>query len=214
MLQPVQLKDGLIMSGEVKPNVFITRLARGVSHVTAPPVLTIPALIFLETTFNPHPSLANLAIALFFACIAPLLMIIVLRSLKLVSDVHIMDRTQRTLPYSIAILSFGLGMLTLWLRSGWGLLPALLACYLTTTLIVLVINLRWKISAHATGVSGTVAAFMMLAGWRALPLLLLLGLVCWARIYLRAHTPAQVLWGSLLGFSFTLMLLVVSVGAI
>ena len=210
MLQPAQMKDHVILTGG--PNLFVTRLARSITHVTAPPVLAIPTLVFLEVNFDPTQTEIDLklGIALFFGCIAPILMIGVLKALKLISDVHIMDRTQRTLPYSIAVLSFMLGMVVLWARYGWGLLPALMGCYACTTLIVMLINLRWKISAHATGVSGSVGAFVVLAGWRALPLVALLGVVCWARIYLRAHTPRQVIWGSVLGFSFTILLLILS----
>jgi len=40
------------------------------------------------------------------------------------------------------------------------------------------------------------------------PLWLLVALVAWARVHLRAHTLGQVLAGSLLGYFFTLFLFI------
>ncbi len=209
MLHPAQIDHKSAFHSTTTSNLLVTRIARSVTHLTAPPVLSIPVYIFLETLYDPqHEGTGwKVTLALFFGAVAPAIAVLLLKALKLVSDVHIMERTQRTLPYCIAIASFGLGTLTLWLLYGWGMMSALLACCTLNTLTVMLINLRWKISAHATGVSGSIAACLLIVGWRAWPLLGLLALVAWARIYLRAHTPGQVVSGSLLGFSFTVTLL-------
>lgn len=73
-----------------------------------------------------------------------------------------------------------------------------------------VINLRWKISAHACGMGGLVALllYMHTQGLEAFNLLwvlvatvLLTGLVCAARMVLRSHDFLQVLAGALLGYA-------------
>ena len=70
-------------------------------------------------------------------------------------------------------------------------------------LVVLLVNRYWKISAHATGIGGVIGIigcvlfkfntdmllFPML-GW-----ILIGGFLCSARLYLNAHTPAQILAG-------------------
>ena len=62
------------------------------------------------------------------------------------------------------------------------------------------INIVWLISIHATGMMATtlLAGFIFGApiGWALTPLLVL---VCWARLYLKRHTPAQVVAGLALG---------------
>ena len=210
MLQQAQFDKKISLP--VSSNLFVTRIARSITHVTAPPVLAVPTLIFLETFYDQQPTDTGwkIAIAVFFGAIAPALAVLTLKAFGLVSDIHIMDRKQRTLPYSIAIVSFALGAVLLYALYGWGLLPTLMTGSALTTLVVLFINLHWKISAHATGASSSIAACVLVAGWRALPLLSVLGLVAWARIYLRAHTPGQVATGTLLGFSFTMLLLTLS----
>ncbi len=81
--------------------------------------------------------------------------------------------------------------------------------------MVSIISLFWKISAHAVGISGTVGAMIGIAiryqddalFYPILILILLMGFLISARLHLNAHTPMQVLAGSLLG-------LVISLGAV
>jgi len=76
-------------------------------------------------------------------------------------------------------------------------------CYLNNTIIVLLINLSWKISIHAMGVAGPLTALIYLFGWPGLVFTLSVPLVAWSRVYLKRHTPWQVTMGTLLGFSLT-----------
>ena len=186
--------------------------ARLVTHLTAPPVLAIPGYFLLGNIAqarHPLPGGLNLilAVALLFGVAAPIILVAILRLFNLIGDIHIGRQSQRTLPFILCILSFSLGTLVMWQSFGWHLLTALLGCYAINTLSVMLINFKWKISVHATGIGGPVAAFCLAVGWTVLPLMLgLLALVCWARVYLRAHSLGQVLAGSLLGFGLTLIL--------
>ena len=69
-----------------------------------------------------------------------------------------------------------------------------------------VISLSWKISAHMIGVGGLCGMFFVLNVWSSILFnhlitsILLAGSVGFARLYLKAHTPMQVLLGFLLGF--------------
>jgi membrane-associated phospholipid phosphatase len=68
-------------------------------------------------------------------------------------------------------------------------------------LIVLgLVNLYWLISIHTTAVMGTVVLGGLIFGVKvALILSPLIILVCWARYYLKRHTPAQLAAGLALG---------------
>ena len=112
-------------------------------------------------------------------------------------------REQRTLPYLAAIASFGLAFGLIYALLGGGSLAAIMLASTVNGLIVLFINFYWKISAHATGLAGPLAALTSVYGWPILPLYLLLPLVDWARVYLKAHTLGQVIVGSLFGLLCT-----------
>jgi membrane-associated phospholipid phosphatase len=57
----------------------------------------------------------------------------------------------------------------------------------------------WKISTHALGITAPLVALLFLYGTQPLPFLVLIPIVCWARVYLKAHTVLQVVAGSALG---------------
>lgn len=79
--------------------------------------------------------------------------------------------------------------------------------------IVTGINFFWKISAHATGISGLLGATLYI-GFKCgvfnpplyVVLIICCGLVCAARLQLDAHTPAQLIAGTALGL-FTMLAL-------
>ena len=51
---------------------------------------------------------------------------------------------------------------------------------------------------HASGIAGPLTALIYVVGLTAIPFLLLVVPVGWARLKLKAHTPAQVVAGVLL----------------
>jgi membrane-associated phospholipid phosphatase len=67
----------------------------------------------------------------------------------------------------------------------------------------LLINLHWKISIHAMGIAGPLTALIYLFGLPGLILTLIVPLVGWSRVYLKRHTPWQVIIGTILGFVLT-----------
>lgn len=207
MLNQTHLDKNLVLSPS---NYLWTKFARGVTNLTAPPLLAIPSFIILGFQEQQRQGTSaklglNLVIALSFGAILPVLIVVILHQLKKVSDIHIANRRQRTLPFMCSIGSFLTGMVLLWLNAGPGWLTAILASYALNTTLVMCINFWWKISVHATGIGGPLAAFTVTYGlWVVVALIGLVGLVAWARVYLRAHTLGQVVAGSLLGFSFTM----------
>jgi membrane-associated phospholipid phosphatase len=77
-------------------------------------------------------------------------------------------------------------------------------------LAVTMINRKWKISAHLTGIGGLLGGICSFAlNYSVLPSGLIMGvlalslLLMYARLYLNAHTPMQVVCGFLLGLLST-----------
>ncbi|MGC8484561.1 MAG: phosphatase PAP2 family protein, partial [Candidatus Baltobacteraceae bacterium] len=79
------------------------------------------------------------------------------------------------------------------------LMRAALAGYAVSGAVIQVITRYWKISTHALAISAALTVIVFLDGRSPLPFLVLIPMVGWARVYLRAHTLAQVIGGSILG---------------
>lgn len=90
--------------------------------------------------------------------------------------------------------------------------PAMNITFLAITTVVIATNgitFMWKISAHAAGIAGCLGFILAYKHafqatntlfWPLVIAVALTGLVSWARLYLNAHKPAEVLGGLLLGF--------------
>ena len=78
-----------------------------------------------------------------------------------------------------------------------------MACYFVNGLVLMIITLKWKISIHASGITGPFTALIYQLGSTMLPLLLLVIPVAWARVELKAHTIRQVTAGAILSSMLT-----------
>lgn len=127
-----------------------------------------------------------------------------------VSDLQIANAKERTIPYLYTLCGFGFWcyfLLSVLHAPGYISLAAIGGT--VALLIVMLINFRWKISAHLTGMGGLIGGVMshLLAtgGSLVLPLILMIIALClmYARLWLNAHTPMQVVAGLLLGLCCT-----------
>ncbi len=136
-----------------------------------------------------------------FGFIAPVILFIVFLKLKIISDPDASDRKERTIPFIITLV---LLLVLLMFNFNYGVkwdLTQLTISYLATTIVILLINLFWKISAHAMTVAHSIGVLVGLGAdlwWVGVPVLILLA---WARLYLKRHTPMQVVAGTIVGFS-------------
>ena len=143
--------------------------------------------------------------------IIPIILLLFLWRKGYIDSLHIDNAKQRTTPYIYTLICYGfwayfvrvtVKMPTFMLLVAIGAMVALLA--------VTIINHWWKISAHLTGIGGLLGGIFSFAlNYSILPLmliiivLLLALLLMYARIYLQAHTPMQVVCGFLLGLLCT-----------
>ena len=143
--------------------------------------------------------------------IIPILLLLFMWRKGYIDSLHINDAKQRTIPYIYTLICYGfwayfvrvtLQLPTFFLLVVLGAIVALLA--------VTIINRRWKISAHLTGIGGLLGGICSFAlNYSVLPLGLIVGVLAislmlmYARLYLNAHTPMQVVCGFLLGLLCT-----------
>lgn len=194
-------------------------VAKGLSILLYPLfVPTYGMLLFCATYsvyFHVLPSAywwVSIVGTLLLTCIIPITAILLLIRRGSVSDLYIEQAEERTTPYIYTVFCFAfwcyfmcsaLNVPTCILLTGIGATVALI--------IVALVNRRWKISAHLSGLGGLVGgvmSFCMCTGiaphiWLVISILALSLLLMYARLYLNAHTPMQVVGGFLLGLVMT-----------
>ncbi|MBR6018500.1 MAG: phosphatase PAP2 family protein [Paludibacteraceae bacterium] len=130
-----------------------------------------------------------------------------------IADIYITDPAQRTVPYLYTLVGYGFWCYFVVQVLHAPVYVSLVVIGATVALaLVMLINRWWKISAHLAAMGGLVGGVMshLMMGNSApvwLPLLLMAVslLLMYARIYLRAHDPLQVIAGFLLGLIMTLI---------
>ena len=138
---------------------------------------------------------------------SPMVVIFYLLHTGRISDIHMSATNERHIPYLIAVISSAVAYILLILFDG----PMLLRCLAILSFITLgalgLINTRWLISIHATAAASTWMILTLIFGWLVgLILLPVLLLIAWIRLYLKRHTPAQVLAGMALGIATVLLM--------
>ena len=163
-------------------NPFLTAFALFaiLAHVGARNTLDFWRLLFLST---------------FFTSIGPMLYVFWLYATDRISDLDMSDRRQREMVFSAFVIFDACGAAALWIIHAPRLMIAAMLGYLVSTLVVQYITRYWKISTHAIGITAPLTALTLLYGSKPLPFMVLIPMVCWARVYLKAHTVSQVLAG-------------------
>lgn len=178
-------------------------LAEFISTISNAPLVAIVIFITINYFLSTDGSWALYALtSAFFAGVVPIIIgFIWTRRKNIESDMPVKE--DRFYPLLLVILSYIIGVVVLYLMGAPALTTVLMVCYLNNTTLVFLINLHWKISIHAMGLAGPLTALIYLFGWTGLILTLLLPVVGWSRVYLKRHTPGQVIIGSILGFVLT-----------
>ena len=140
----------------------------------------------------------------------PLFSTLLLIHAGVLDDLHMRDHRQRTAPYAMTLLYHAMGYYLLHQAPAQQALLPLFTGGLAALLLTLLINLRWKISAHMVGIGGLLGGITALAVLHGLPLVPLLALLVLlagalgsARLLDGGHTLWQVHAGAALGFICT-----------
>ena len=200
------MKDGLMSRG------VIENLAEGISLLMNAPIFAFITFLLLLLSTRTLNFPAILTTVLLFGTIGPLILVYLLSRRGIIPDYYASERETRTVPFFGAALSYLLGALILSSLTAPLIITALMLCYGVNTFIMMIINLKWKISIHASGITGPATFLFYSFGLIAIPFFLLVLPVGWARLRLRAHTPAQVLAGALLTIAITWLQLMTYLG--
>jgi hypothetical protein len=203
-------------------------IAQVISYTINP--LVVPPTLYGIVTYRSGGTLAQVAtavgISIVFFCLIPLVSMVRAIKGKPHATIELRDRTHRTIPYLVTIASYlvALAVIQAVDLPARGFLIAMTLAFAGNGLLLLVINLYWKISLHVSTLAGffSILWFFMkryeivLSPVKAGPAELLAltavgvtALVMWARVETRAHTPAQVFGGAAFGITAPYVMLVI-----
>ena len=170
-------------------------------------IIMLMNMWYSKLLFDTTTRVGIILAVILFTLLIPFLGTLILAKLGLVSDYYLKDRKERTGPYIITFLSYLLCIrFFIWIGiDSWVIFIA--AGTTLAIMIIAIVNLFWKISAHMSGMGGLcgsifAAAFVFHSNPIGLFIIVILlsGLVAWSRLKLKAHTSGQVLAGFCVGF--------------
>ena len=143
-----------------------------------------------------------------FTGLLPALPIWLLMKRGEVNDLFISKREERTMPYLFSFMAYVFWALFMWRTLQFPMFIVAMGMGSAVSIFIIVfINLKWKISAHAAGMGGLCGSVFGVCYrtainpvWFFAVILLISGLVALSRLELKAHTPGQVLAGFVVGF--------------
>ena len=194
---------------------MIRKLALLLSVVFQP--LLMPSLVF-GLLFFAVPQASSIPdsfkVRLFYLIVAstlliPMVLMLGLRWSGMVKSLHFEEKSDRRTPFILVTLFYLLT--TYFLKEKTELDPILwqgMGIIAFAVALLTGITFFWKMSAHMTGIGGVLGVLAVLAiyfpslnlAYLLVATLLLGGLVASARLYLDAHSPAEVYVGLLVGF--------------
>lgn len=144
-----------------------------------------------------------------FTGVLPALPIILMLKRGDINDLFISKREERTMPYLFTFMAYVFWALFMWRTMQFPIFIVAMGMGSAISIFIIVfINLKWKISAHAAGMGGLCGAVLGVCYRTAINPVILIAiilfisaLVAFSRLELKAHTPGQVLAGFVVGFA-------------
>lgn len=154
-------------------------------------------------------------ITIAFTMVIPALLVFLLKRMGIVQDIGLNGRKERLIPYIISIVSMAGTGVFMWYKG----VPMWLVMFFgggaVAAVINLIINFRWKISAHSAGIAGVVALLIRIMRdgfpmentfiWLIISIIAA-GLLGSSRVWLGRHTVWQVIAGYIVGFTSVILM--------
>ncbi len=144
--------------------------------------------------------------------IMPVLMVWLMYRMQLISSIKISVQKERTLPYSVILIMLCFSAYQFYINDLNGLPLQFLLSTILCLFLNIIINFFIKISSHAIAGSGFCAFTLKRLIdehseflWIFVISVLVLSLILWSRLILKAHKPTEIIWGCFIGF-FTVFL--------
>lgn len=168
-------------------------------------ILYHPSISLFE--ISPNQKILLLSLVFLNTALLPSLFSYFLLRFGLISSIEMISGNERKWPYLITLIFYILTYILLLEARLPQIVYQLILGGVISILLISIINLKWKISAHMSGMGGISALCLctsIAAGhhgaWLGVSCLLVSGLIGSVRLYLGAHNLEQVLAGWGLGF--------------
>lgn len=201
-------------SAEQKHSLFLTFPAKLISYVFHP--LFIPTYIFLFLIYQVPYEFAGITVfqlklrlfsIFWLTAFFPSFAVFLLWRLKFSDSIFLRTQKERIVPYVVTMFFY---WWMYYLSRNFTDQPAVLKFFYMgifgSTVFGLILNNYFKISLHAIGVGGAMAAIILFAMYYRLPLgvsmsiaTMIAGIVCTARFLVSDHTGREVYSGLLVG---------------
>jgi len=142
----------------------------------------------------------------------PVIIFSVLKKKKIINSFQMESREERVYPYLVISIIYFLIYLLIKKTNIPDIYSFFLICSTALSLLLLMINFKYKISAHTAGMGGVCGLFIGLSNRLDLDLSLLIiiliafsGLVAFSRLKLNAHKSSEVYSGFLAGVAVFLL---------
>ncbi len=145
-------------------------------------------------------------ITIIFDLIAPMLIYVILIKIGVISNPSLIKRKDRPLLFGASSLSILIATVLAFFLAG-DLFFKLHLLFFILAFTMFLVTLFFKISGHLLVNTAFIIILNFLFGWNLLWLFLIVPLVGFARLYLKAHTLAEVLAGTAVGFFEPLLVL-------
>jgi len=183
------------------------KFAQMVSRLFSPPVLICAGIFLAALAIDTAAGWLWSGFYLAVALLIPVAYIAWKVRRGELTDFHMRVREQRIKPMSLSLACAVLALAILAAAKAPAVLTIFAGVGVFQVAFLLLVTLRWKISGHSTAIAGWSLFMVALFGKFALPVLLLIPLVAWARVRLNRHELAQTIAGSAAGIAFILVTL-------
>lgn len=178
--------------------------ARCISGATQPTVTIIPLLMAFNGIGVPNVStwrwLVWCCVTITCAATLPSIAFLVMLKRGIISDLYVSDRSERPLAYVLMIPPYIIGTELARLVGAPHHTILLMAAAASCLIVAALVNARvFKISIHTMSAALLAVSLVMVYGPRYGAFVLLVPLVWWARVWLRAHTPGEATAGMIVG---------------
>lgn len=185
------------------------RVARLLSNIISPPVMF--AVVGIAFALHEHPFWPGFGYAAAYGLIvslAPILVVLYLLKTGRIAELHMSNTSERHIPYLSAVICAVLAYLLLTVLDASQLMRCLTIFNILELVALGVIDVFFLISIHATGITATFVLVGLIFGWPTslLTVLPFVILVIYLRLYLKRHTPFQLVTGMFLGAASVLLL--------
>lgn len=178
------------------------RVAKLVSDLINPPLVAVLGVFLIAAKLQTREAWMWAIFFVVTAIVLPTLYVVWMLMNGKVESFHLPNRESRN---SLYIFMIGANLLVLAAMLIWTapfFLIAFAIVGLTQSILLFLVNLYWKISGHTTAISGLSVFMVFVFGTSALPALLMIPLVAWARIHTHSHSLWQTVAGTVTGTSF------------